>query len=136
MTRLIISIVFFLVLAVFIALNAPFTTSVNLFGYRMDEVSIVAVIIVTMAVGVLYSFTLYFSNYLAKSRTERLKRKKEKNKLRAEELKTQETELKKHTVVQPEPEQLSPPVDTSKPVEKKPSIKLLKRKRKSTPPGK
>ena len=86
MIRLIISILLFIILAVFVALNAQYTTTVDLFGYEFKQVSVAAVVTVTLAVGVLYSFTLYVSNFLSKARAERLKSQKRKNKEKATEL--------------------------------------------------
>lgn len=86
MVRLIFSILFFIILAVFIALNAQYTTSVNFFSYTLESVSIAAVVTITLAIGVVYSFMLYLSSYFAKSRSERLKQQKMKNKLKASEL--------------------------------------------------
>ena len=86
MIRLIVSILLFIILAVFVALNAQYTTTVDLFGYEFKQVSVAAVVTVTLAVGVLYSFTLYVSNFLSKSRAERLKNQKRKNKEKATEL--------------------------------------------------
>jgi uncharacterized integral membrane protein len=86
MIRLIFSILFFIILAVFIALNAQYTTSVNFFSYTFESVSIAAVVTITLAIGVVYSFMLYLSSYFAKSRSERLKQLKMKNKLKASEL--------------------------------------------------
>lgn len=90
MVRLIFSIVLFIILAVFVALNAQYTTTINFFSYVIEEVSVAAVVTITMAVGVLYSFMLYVSNYLAKARAERLKEQKLKNKERANELAAKE----------------------------------------------
>ncbi len=87
MVRLIISIVFFLILAVFIALNAQHTTDINFFGYQLEDISVVAVIIITMAVGVLYSFGLYLSSYLARKKQRKIKREKDIRKHAAEQAK-------------------------------------------------
>jgi uncharacterized integral membrane protein len=94
MVRLVFSILLFIVLAVFIALNAQYTTTINFFSYIIEEVSVAAVVIITMAIGVIYSFPLYLSNYLARHRAERLKSQKMKNRAKADELAAREKELK------------------------------------------
>ena len=62
MTRLVFSIIFLVVLAVFIAFNAQYTTDINLFGYRLEAVPTVAVVLLTLVAGVVYSFGLYLIN--------------------------------------------------------------------------
>lgn len=93
MVRLIVSIVFFIILAVFIAFNAKYTTTISLYGHVLEEVSAVTVVIVSMAVGVLYSFALYLSNFIAKWRADRIKKAKQLNKQKAEELKDRKKAL-------------------------------------------
>ncbi len=107
MIRLVFSILLFIILAVFVALNAQNTTTVDLFGARLEAVSVAAVATIAMAVGVVYSFVLYLFNYLARLRTERLKNQKIKNKRQAEELKDKEKELQS-AADEPGP-QASPP---------------------------
>ena len=64
MIRLIISILMLLVLTVFITMNVSYTTSINLFGYMIKQISTVAVILVSIAAGVVYSFFYYLLTYL------------------------------------------------------------------------
>lgn len=94
MVRLIINIVFLIILAVFIALNAPYKTSVNIFGFKVEDVSVVAVIIVTLVIGVVYSFFFYASNYLVKMRKQKLKARDQSSKQMAKELQGKEEDLK------------------------------------------
>ena len=94
MIRLVISILLFIILAVFVALNAQNTTTIDIFGYQFEEVSVAAVVTITLAVGVLYSFILYVTNYFSKARAERLKNQKRKNKVRATELAEKEKVIK------------------------------------------
>jgi uncharacterized integral membrane protein len=94
MIRLIFSIVFLIILAVFIAFNAQFSTDVNLFGYKLESVPLVAVVLLTLVAGVLYSFGLYLITYFSKRRVQKEKNKKRKNEEKAKALKTQEHELK------------------------------------------
>ena len=111
MIRLIISILLFIILAVFVALNAQYTTTVDLFGYEFEQVSVAAVVTVTLAVGVLYSFTLYVSNFLSKARAERLKSQKRKNKEKATELAEKEKDIQvvsTPAIEAPEPIEIQP----------------------------
>ena len=94
MVRLIINIVFLVILAVFIALNAPYKTSVNIFGFKVEDVSVVAVIIVTLVIGVVYSFFFYASNYLVKMRKQKLKARDQSSKELARELQGKEEDRK------------------------------------------
>ena len=121
MIRLIFSIIFLIILAVFIVFNAAYTTEVNLFGYKMESVPTVAVVLLTLVVGVLYSFCLYLTSYFSKKQSYKLKNRKQKNEAKAKELESKEKELK--TVKEalekpkvdflPEPENLSAGVSGS-----------------------
>ena len=94
MARLIVSIVFFIILAVFVALNVGFDTSINLFGFKVEEISVVAVILGAMAVGILYSFSLYLSSYLARQRATKVKKVRDQTKVKEKELETKEKSLR------------------------------------------
>ena len=85
MIRLIFHIILLAVLAVFVALNVSYTTTIDLFGYLIEDISTVAVVLVSLIAGVLYSFIYYVLNLLRKSGIRRAKKKqkevKEKEKL-------------------------------------------------------
>ena len=108
MVRLVFSIIFLVVLALFIALNAQFSTDVNLFGHRLTAVPTVAVVLLTLVVGVLYSFGLYLITYFAKRRAEKAKELKRKNAEKAKELKSQEEELETAKAALPPAEAIQP----------------------------
>ncbi len=95
MIRLILSIIMLLVLTVFITMNVSYTTSINLFGYMIKEISTVAVILISIAAGVVYSFFYYLLTYLAKSRREKIKSQDKKSKAKAKELKDKEKNIQK-----------------------------------------
>ena len=82
MIRLIINIITLLVLAVFIAMNVSYETSINLFGYKYDNISTVAVIIVALVSGVLYSFFYYFLTFISKSEKLKTRNKSKQAKLK------------------------------------------------------
>ena len=111
MIRLVISILLFIILAVFVALNAQNTTTIDIFGYEFEEVSVAAVVTITLAVGVLYSFILYVINYLSKARAERLKNQKRKNKVRASEL------AEKEKVIKQSPPSANEPTEATEKIE-------------------
>jgi uncharacterized integral membrane protein len=66
--RLIVGVLILILLGVLFALNGTNVTNVNLFGYKMENVPIIAVAIAGFVLGVLYSFILYFMRFLARRR--------------------------------------------------------------------
>ncbi len=109
MVRLIFSILFLIILAVFIAFNAQYTTSINLFSYKMETVPVVAVVLLTLVTGVLYSFGLYLITYFSRIRVDREKNLKRKNQEKARELKEQEKEIRSARNTLEHPETALPP---------------------------
>ncbi|MDA3940973.1 MAG: lipopolysaccharide assembly protein LapA domain-containing protein [Spirochaetia bacterium] len=95
MIRLIINIVTLIVLAVFIAMNVSYETSINLFGFKYDNISTVAVIIISLVSGVLYSFLYYLLTYISKSKKLKIRNKSKQAKLKEKELKTKEKNIHK-----------------------------------------
>ena len=55
MGRIIATVITVVVLAVLVSMNLAFSTSVNLFGRKFDNVSVVAVAALSFALGVVYS---------------------------------------------------------------------------------
>lgn len=90
MFRLIIHIILLAVVVVFVALNVPYTTSVNLFTYMFEDVSTVAVVLVSFIVGIIYSFLIYLQNYFHQSGKKRQKERRDQTKIKEKELKTKE----------------------------------------------
>ena len=68
MVRLIVGVVILILLGVLFALNGKNEANLNLFGYQMENVPIIAVAIAGFVLGVLYSFILYFMRFLARRR--------------------------------------------------------------------
>ncbi|MFW6343435.1 MAG: DUF1049 domain-containing protein [Sediminispirochaetaceae bacterium] len=97
MLRLILHIVLLAVLAVFVAMNVPYKTSINLFGYMFEDISTVAVVLISLIAGVVYSFIYYILSYFRKSGIKRAKKRAEKTKDRQKELKEKENLLKTQT---------------------------------------
>jgi len=110
MGRIIFSVVVLVLLTVLIVMNLGPTTSVNLFGARFDKVPVVAVAMLSFAVGVVYSLFLYIGQSLHRSSRERLAQRhrdieERERKLAAAQGKTEQPA--------PEPVPESPPVDAS-----------------------
>lgn len=97
MLRLILHIVLLAVLAVFVAMNVPYKTSINLFGYMFEDISTVAVVLISLIAGVVYSFIYYILSYFRKTGIKRAKRREEKTKDKQKELKEKEDLLKDQT---------------------------------------
>jgi uncharacterized membrane protein len=95
MMRLLFHLILLAVVAIFVALNVSYTTSINLFGYRIAHISTVAVVLISLIAGVLYSFIYYALSYIRKSGVQRAKRREEKTKDREKELKEREKLIEK-----------------------------------------
>jgi TRAP-type C4-dicarboxylate transport system permease small subunit len=108
MVRLILNIVLLVILVVFVALNMQYRTAVNIFGLALEEVSVVAVVLVSLAVGIVYSFITYLLNYFSRLRRERLKKNRELTKQKEQELKERE-----RSMVSAERKRTSSPVEES-----------------------
>ena len=64
MGRSIVTLALVVVFAVLVALNIGFTTSVNLFGSRLDDVPVVSVAALSFAVGVVCSLIFFIGRSL------------------------------------------------------------------------
>jgi uncharacterized integral membrane protein len=64
MGRVIVAVVVVVVFAVLVALNIGFTTSVNLFGNRFDNVPVVSVAALSFALGFICSLFIYIGRSL------------------------------------------------------------------------
>ena len=93
MARIVFSIVFLVALAILIIMNIGNAASVNVFGWKVADLSVTVVAIVSFVAGVLYSFVFYLISYLERGRKDRLTKKKQKLKNQEQELKTREQEV-------------------------------------------
>jgi F0F1-type ATP synthase membrane subunit b/b' len=93
MVRLILNIILFILLAVFVAINMPYTTTINLYGFVMEDISTVAVILITLAIGIVYSFITYFVNFLVKKRREKIKKTRQQAQEKEKQLKIKEKDF-------------------------------------------
>jgi uncharacterized integral membrane protein len=64
MGRVIVTVILVVVLVVLVSMNIGFTTTVNLFGTKFDNVSVVAVAALSFALGVVYSLIIHISKSL------------------------------------------------------------------------
>ena len=75
MGRVIFSVVLLVLLCVLIVMNLGPTTPINLFGARFEKIPVVAVAMLSFAVGVVYSLFLYVGQYMHRSSRERLEKR-------------------------------------------------------------
>ena len=75
MAQAVVSAILLVLLAVLVAFNVRFTTSLSLFGARFDEVPTMAVALVSFALGVVYSLFLSVSRFLRRKKQQGLERK-------------------------------------------------------------
>ncbi|MCD6398242.1 MAG: DUF1049 domain-containing protein [Spirochaetaceae bacterium] len=134
MIRLIINILTLVVLAVFVAMNVAYKTSINLFGYKYDDISTVAVILIALVAGVLYSFLFYLLTFISKSEKVKIRNKHKNTKLKEKELKDKEKNLDKtiEKRIQESTPELPESVDDELGVVekiKKPALKFFKSKK-------
>ena len=135
MIRLIINILTLVVLAIFISMNVAYKTTINLFGYRYDDISTVAVILIALVGGVVYSFIYYLLTYISKSEKLKIRNKHKNAKLKEKELKDKEKNIDKtieERVKESGPSELDPVEAELSSIEKKKKISLpfFKRKKK------
>jgi uncharacterized integral membrane protein len=136
MIRLIINILTLVILAVFVSMNVAYKTSINLFGFRYDEVSTVAVILIALVAGVLYSFLYYLLTFISKSERLKVRNRHKNTKLKEKELKDKEKNIDK-TIEERVKESVpaaTDPIDEELALAetpKKPALKLFKNKKSS-----
>ena len=75
MGRIIVSVILLVLLTVLILLNLGPTAPINLFGAKFQNIPVVAVAMLSFALGVIYSLFLYIAQYLHRSSRDRLARR-------------------------------------------------------------
>ena len=93
MVRLIVGVLILILLGVLFALNGKNEANLNLFGYQMQNVPIIAVAIAGFVLGVFYSFVLYFMRFLARRRRASLQDRDRSVRDRERTVKDREKEL-------------------------------------------
>jgi uncharacterized integral membrane protein len=97
MARIILSIIFIIIIVVFVSFNVRNTTSLSLFGRPVEDVSVVSVALISFVIGILYSFIFYVSSYFSKLRKGKLKAQEQLTKIKGKEIKEKEKKLGKAT---------------------------------------
>jgi len=64
MVRIVVSVVLLVALAILVSLNLGVTVTINMFGARLDGVPVVAIALLSFAVGVVYSLFLSVAQFL------------------------------------------------------------------------
>ena len=64
MVRIVVSVVLLVALAVLVSLNLGVTATINLFGAHMEGVPVVAIALLSFAIGVVYSLFLYIAQFM------------------------------------------------------------------------
>jgi len=108
MIRLIFSIVLLVVLAVLVMFNARYTTAFSVFGYKVEEVPVIVVALLSFVLGVGYSFIFYLLRFLDSRRRSRLKQRGEQVRSRERAL-----DLKRREVERPPAESSAPAPDST-----------------------
>lgn len=93
MVRIILSIIFIVVIVVFVSFNVRNTTSLSLFGKPIEDVSVVSVALISFVIGILYSFVFYVSSYFSKLRRGRVKAQEQRTRTKGKEIQAKEEEL-------------------------------------------
>jgi uncharacterized integral membrane protein len=93
MVRIILSIIFIVIIVLFVSFNVRNTTSIGMFGRSFDEVSVVSVALISFVIGILYSFIFYVASYFSKIRKGRLKAHEQQTKIKGKEIKEKEKQL-------------------------------------------
>jgi uncharacterized integral membrane protein len=95
MARIILSIIFIIVIVLFVSFNVRNTTSLSLFGKPIEDVSVVSVALISFVVGILYSFVFYAASYFSKQRRGRIKAQEQLTRIKGKEIKEREKKLEK-----------------------------------------
>jgi uncharacterized integral membrane protein len=75
MGRIVFSVILLVLLTILIVMNLGPTTPINLFGARFQGIPVVAVAMLSFALGLVYSLFLYIGQYVHRSSRDRLAKK-------------------------------------------------------------
>jgi uncharacterized integral membrane protein len=95
MVRIILSIILIVLLVVFVSMNVKFTTTINLFGKTAEQVHTVVVVLLSFALGIVFSFILYFMSYLTRRRKARLSAREKTASMQRQEIAQREEEIER-----------------------------------------
>jgi uncharacterized integral membrane protein len=91
MGRIVFSVILLVLITMLIVLNLGPTTTVNLFGVTLQDVPLVAVAMLSFALGVVYSFVLYAGQYFHRKSLQRLEKRNRDMEERERKLATTES---------------------------------------------
>ncbi len=91
MTRIFVTAVLIVLLTILVAFNLRFTASVSLYGIQMTDVPVMAVALVSFALGLVYSLVVYLGRYLHRQSQQRLEQRSKEVARREQELSSQAT---------------------------------------------
>ena len=94
MVRIIVTAALMVLLAVFVAFNIKFTSSISLFGVLINEVPIMAIGLLSFALGILYSLFMYLGRYIHGRTKQGLVQRDKDLAMREQELTAREAEAK------------------------------------------
>jgi uncharacterized integral membrane protein len=95
MVRIVLSIILIVLLIVFVSMNVKFITTINLFGKTAEQVHTVVVVLLSFALGIVFSFILYFMSYLTRRRKAHLSARERTASMQRQELAKREEEIER-----------------------------------------
>ena len=93
MARIIVSATLIVLLAVLVAFNIRYTTSVSIYGAEITGVPVLVVALLSFALGVMYSLFLYIGRYFGRARCKGVEDRHRQIALREAELSAKESAL-------------------------------------------
>jgi flagellar biosynthesis/type III secretory pathway M-ring protein FliF/YscJ len=76
-------------------MNVKYVTTINLFGKTSEQVYTVVVVLLSFAVGIVFSFILYFMSYLTRRRKARLSAREKTASMQRQEIAEREEEVRR-----------------------------------------
>lgn len=95
MFRLIVNLIFIVIILVFVIINIPYKTTINFFGQKYENISVISIVLFSIIAGIVISFFYYVTSYFDKLRKEKIKEKINKSKQKEKELKEKEKNIEK-----------------------------------------
>jgi uncharacterized integral membrane protein len=95
MVRIVVSVVLLVALAILVSLNLGVTATINMFGAHVESVPVVAIALLSFAIGVVYSLFLYVAQFMHGRKRKALDAKDRDIKERERALTAREEEAKR-----------------------------------------
>lgn len=93
MTSLVVHVLFLIVLAVLIGFNVSYQTTINLFGAKLENVSVIVVILLSVVIGVLYALFAFATSSVIRRRRRKQQDQTMQNRQREKKLEEREKDL-------------------------------------------